>query len=119
MFGMGTAQNYVDETFKLFSKVLKQSLRRINKVAYIDGEIVFVHVEHFAEQGALVPNWLGVNDHPRSAYGIMVRDAVKLAVSINNTTTVTPINKQVKTVIQTPAVNSKTTTSNQITTHIV
>jgi len=38
------------------------------------------HVEHFASQGALVPQWLGVGSHDRSRFGVMAADAVAQAV---------------------------------------
>jgi len=78
MFGMGTKQNYVEETFKLFQKARPtKTWKRINDVAYQDGEITVVHVEHFAAQGALIPNWMGTNKHVRSKLGDMAIEAVK------------------------------------------
>jgi hypothetical protein len=82
MFGMGKQLNYVGEMFKLFATVRKGPWRWINKVAYTDGEIVVVHVEHFASLGALIPQWMGVDGHPRGEYGALVRAAVQSAVAV-------------------------------------
>jgi hypothetical protein len=76
LFGLGTKQNYVREAFKLFERVRPGLLRWINDVAYSDSKITVVHVEHFASQGALIPNWLGKNVHDRSKLGLMARSAV-------------------------------------------
>ena len=80
MFGMGNKLNYVRATRKLLEKVRPGQWRTVNDVAYSDGQITFVHVEHFASQGALIPNWLGENNHPRSDYGRKARDAVQAAL---------------------------------------
>ncbi len=78
MFGMGAKQNYVEETFKLFQKARPtKTWKCINDVAYHDGEITVVHVEHFAAQGALIPNWMGTNKHERSKLGNMAIEAVQ------------------------------------------
>lgn len=53
----------------------------MNEVAYSDGDVTFVHVEHFASQGALIPNWLGVNNHHRAALGRKAREAVQAALA--------------------------------------
>jgi hypothetical protein len=76
MFGLCTKLNYVHQSFKLFEQVRGGNWRWINEVAYTDGLITIVHVEHFASQGSLIPNWLGVNDDPRQKYGLMARDVV-------------------------------------------
>ncbi|KAA1172902.1 hypothetical protein FWJ25_13345 [Marinobacter salinexigens] len=81
MFGMGSRQNYVREAFKLFQRVRPGSWHWINEIAYSDSTITVVHVEHFAAQGALIPNWLGKNTHDRSKFGLMARAAVKDALS--------------------------------------
>lgn len=80
MFGLGTKMNYVSEARKLFRHARPGRWVNINSVAYTDGHITVVHVEHFASQGALVPNWLGENPHERSRLGIMARDAVQSAL---------------------------------------
>lgn len=77
MFGTGSRLNYVSAARSLFERARPRHWRTINDVAYSDGEITVVHVEHFASQGALVPNWLGQNRHPRRALGEMARDAVR------------------------------------------
>jgi hypothetical protein len=41
-----------------------------------------VHVEHFASQGALIPNWLGERDHPRAEYGRLAREATDQALGL-------------------------------------
>ena len=81
MFGLGTKQNYVKESFKLFHKARPGKWQWINDIAYTDGKITVVHVEHFASQGALIPNWLGENNHIRSKLGSLAQAAVKQALS--------------------------------------
>lgn len=76
MFGLGTDLNYVQEAFNVFASARPGNWRWINQVAYSDSKIAVVHVEHFASQGANIPNWLGQNDHPRSALGNLAREAV-------------------------------------------
>lgn len=84
MFGMGAKQNYIEESYNLFQKARPTKIwKRINEVAYYDGEIMVVHVEHFAAQGALIPNWMGINKHDRSRFGDMANEAIrKSSVSI-------------------------------------
>ena len=53
----------------------------INEVAYSNGKVTFVHVEHFKSQGALIPNWLGINDHPRARLGRLAKEAVQQALA--------------------------------------
>lgn len=77
MFGLGTKLNYVKSSYELFELTRPGNWKVINKVAYTDGKITVVHVEHFASQGKLIPNWLGVNDDPRSEYGRYAIEAVK------------------------------------------
>lgn len=81
MFGLGTKLNYVRAARRLVEAVRPGKWRTANEVAYSDGSVTFVHVEHFAAQGALIPNWLGVNNHERSALGCRAREAVQLALS--------------------------------------
>lgn len=88
MFGLGSeikskkslsefSHNYVEAANKLFQKVRPGKWKRVNQVAYTDGTITVVHVEHFTSQGANIPNWLGVYDHPRSQLGRLAKAAVK------------------------------------------
>lgn len=81
MFGMGSKLNYVRESFELYKKARGGEWAQINKVAYTDGEVTVVHLEHFASQGPLIPQWLGERDHPRSQYGRWAAQAVALALS--------------------------------------
>jgi hypothetical protein len=76
MFGMGSKLNYVGESFELLKKVRGGQWHMINDVAYTDGKVTVVHVEHFASQGALIPQWLGERNHERSRYGVMAAEAV-------------------------------------------
>lgn len=76
MFGLGTKQNYVRESFKLYEKARPGQWNWINEVSYTDSKITVVHVEHFAAQGALIPNWLGERKHERAKLGLLARDAV-------------------------------------------
>jgi hypothetical protein len=81
MFGLGARGNYVREARKLVEKARPGSWRTLNEIAYTDGQVAFVHVEHFASQGALLPNWLGENPHERAKLGILAKQAVKIALS--------------------------------------
>jgi len=76
MFGLGTDLNYVSSAYGLFRRARPGSWKMINSVSYTDSTITVVHVEHFASQGALIPNWLGENDHPRSNLGRLSKAAV-------------------------------------------
>jgi len=80
MFGLGTKQNYVREAFKLFERVRPGQWHWVNDVAYSDSKITVVHVEHFASQGALIPNWMGKNPHDRSRLGLLARSSVRDAL---------------------------------------
>ncbi len=77
MFGMGSKLNYVHASFELFKKARGGDWKMLNEVAYTDGIITVVHVEHFASQGPLIPQWLGEKNHIRSQYGIMAAEAVE------------------------------------------
>lgn len=81
MFGMGSKLNYVGESFELFKATRGGGWHMINDVAYTDGKVTVVHVEHFASQGALIPQWLGERPHERSRYGAMAAEAVSLAMN--------------------------------------
>lgn len=81
MFGLGAKGNYVREARKLVEKARPGSWRTLNEIAYTDGWVTFVHVEHFASQGALLPNWLGENPHERARLGVLAREAVQIALS--------------------------------------
>jgi hypothetical protein len=76
MFGLGTRGKYVREARRLFELARPGVWRDVNEVAYSDGMITVVHVEHFASQRELIPNWLGVNPNQRSRLGLLARDAV-------------------------------------------
>lgn len=80
MFGLGTRMNYVREARKLIAKARPGDWRTINDVSYSDGSVTVVHVEHFASRGALIPNWLGVNDHDRSRLGKLAQEGVRSAI---------------------------------------
>ena len=69
MFGMGSNLNYVRESFGLYQTVCSGKWRWINDVAYTDGSVTVVHVEHFASQGNLIPRWLGETQHARAHLG--------------------------------------------------
>lgn len=76
MFGMGSKLNYVRESFTLYQNARGGAWRWINEVAYTDGKVTVVHVEHFASQGNLIPRWLGEQAHERAQYGKMAAAAV-------------------------------------------
>ncbi|WP_330114360.1 hypothetical protein SA496_20155 [Pseudomonas sp. JS3066] len=77
MFGLGTNLNYVASAYRMFRSARPGDWKMINSVAYTDGKITVVHVEHFASQGALIPNWLGEENHPRSNLGCLAKAAVE------------------------------------------
>lgn len=82
MFGTGTKLNYVEECFRLIQATRPGKWSRVRDVAYTDGKVMFVHVEHFKSQGALIPQWLGEHvGHPRAELGRQAQEAVKLALS--------------------------------------
>lgn len=81
MFGLGTNGNYVREARKLVEVARPGQWRTLKEIAYTDGMVTFVHVEHFASQGALIPNWLGENAHERARMGILAREAVQIALT--------------------------------------
>lgn len=63
MFGMGSKLNYVGECERAIRAVRHRPCwLRHDDVSYGDDRVTFVHVEHFASQGALIPNWLGALD---------------------------------------------------------
>lgn len=60
LFGFGKDLAYVNEAEQVTKKVRGTTAwRRFNEVAYTDGRVIFVHVEHFKSQGRLIPDWLG------------------------------------------------------------
>lgn len=82
MFGLGTKLNYVSECYKLFQGACLGDWTKLNDVSYTNERLTVVHVEHFASQGALIPNWLGVNDHPRSSLSEMAMASVNSTLGI-------------------------------------
>jgi hypothetical protein len=80
LFGLGSKQSYVAQARSLITRSRPGSWRSVNEVAYTDGRITVVHVEHFRVQGAHLSNWLGENAHPRARLGLLARDAVARAL---------------------------------------
>jgi len=80
MFGLGAGGAYVATARNAIEKGRPGRWRTINEVAYTDGTITVVHVDHFASQGANIPNWLGQHDHPRARLGRLAREAVRDAL---------------------------------------
>lgn len=80
MLGLGTRGNYIQACRQAFAKARSGHWRTINEVAYTDGRVVVVHTEHFASQGALLPNWLSGELHERGRLGLLARDGVKAAL---------------------------------------
>jgi hypothetical protein len=81
MFGLGTKLNYVHASFKLFQNARGGNWSWLNEVAYTDGKVFVIHVEHFASQGPLIPKWMGQGNDPRGRYGRMAQEIVQLALS--------------------------------------
>ncbi len=82
LFGLGARGSYVSAARKIIATARPGAWRTVNEVAYTDGRITIVHVEHFASQGALLPNWLGQNRHERARLGLLARQAVASAVEV-------------------------------------
>ncbi len=80
MLGLGTRGNYVRACRTAFAKARPGHWRTINDVTYTDGKVVVVHTEHFASQGALLPNWLSGGLHERGRLGLFARDGVTAAL---------------------------------------
>ena len=80
LFGMGHKLNYVKSAYKLFESARGGNWRWLNEIAYTDENIVVVHVEHFASQGKLVPEWLDATCE-RGRYGVIAKEAVDFALS--------------------------------------
>ncbi|OUI96687.1 hypothetical protein HK13_11015 [Acetobacter indonesiensis] len=80
MLGLGTRGNYVAACRKALTKARPGRWRTINEVTYTDDKVMVVHTEHFASQGALLPNWLSGGLHERGRLGLLAREGVKLAV---------------------------------------
>lgn len=80
MLGLGSKQKYVDACRRAFQQARPGEWRLINPVAYTDGKVVVVHTEHFASQGALLPNWLSGTLHDRGRFGLLAREAVREAL---------------------------------------
>jgi hypothetical protein len=82
MFGMGSKLNYVRSSQALLEKARGGTWRWLNDVAYTDGRVTVVHVEHFASQGSLIGDWLGMRPHERARYGRLAQQAVRDALQI-------------------------------------
>ncbi|MCP9796672.1 hypothetical protein [Cyanobium sp. Lug-B] len=80
MFGLGTGLNYVDAAMRIFRLSRPGKWRKLNDVSYTDGRVVVVHVEHFAAQGALIPDWLGLTGKPRARLGRLAQESVLAAL---------------------------------------
>jgi len=82
MFGLGAGGIYVATARRAIEQGRPGRWRMLNEVAYTDGKVTVVHVEHFASQGANIPNWLGQNQHARARLGSLARDAVEGALRL-------------------------------------
>jgi len=84
MFGLGSNQNYVREAYKIFQQARPGKWRWLKEdISYTDDKITVVHVEHFAAQGSLIPNWLGENKHQRSQLGQLAKESVEHALKLS------------------------------------
>lgn len=81
MFGLGSRLSYVSAARQRFIEARPGAWREINPVAYTDGRITVVHVEHFASQGRLIPDWLGENPSDRARLGELAKAAVATATT--------------------------------------
>lgn len=76
LFGIGTRENYVTAARNVIEQARPGTWTTINEVAYSDGKVTFVHVEHFASHASLLSRWLSEYDNDRAKYGVMAREAV-------------------------------------------
>jgi hypothetical protein len=87
LFGFGNRMSYVAGAQRLIRSARPgASWRRINDVSYGDDAATFVHVEHFAAQGRLIPDWLGAPDghgrvSERSRLRHQAAEAVRIALT--------------------------------------
>lgn len=81
MLGLGTKGNYVAACRQIYQKARPGPWWIVNEVAYADDQVVVVHTEHFAAQGALIPNWLAGRAHERGWLGLLAREAVGFALT--------------------------------------
>ena len=81
MFGLGSKGNYINESRKLFQQSQPGRWTMFNEISYTDGKLMVVHVEHFASQGALLPNWLGEKPHERARLGVLAREATQIGLA--------------------------------------
>lgn len=80
MFGLGSSLNYVDAAMDVYKRARPGGWRKLNDVSYTDEAITVVHVEHFASQGALIPDWLGITNKPRAHLGRQAQESVRAAL---------------------------------------
>ena len=80
MLGLGPRGNYVAACRQALATVRPGRWRTVNEVTYADDNVVVVHTEHFASQGALLPNWLSGELHQRGRLGILAREGVRVAM---------------------------------------
>lgn len=81
MLGLGTKGNYVTACRQALGRARPGEWRTINEVTYTDDKVVVVHTEHFASQGALLPNWLSGERHERGRLGRLAQAGVRVAIS--------------------------------------
>ena len=81
MFGLGANLNYVDAALEIFKVARPGGWRKLNDVSYADEALTVVHVEHFAAQGPLIPDWLGITNKPRARLGKLAQQSVRSALS--------------------------------------
>ena len=81
MFGLGAKLNYVDAALQVFKVARPGRWRTLNDVSYADDVLTVVHVEHFAAQGPLIPDWLGITNKPRARLGRLAQQSVLSALS--------------------------------------
>ena len=81
MLGLGSNLGYVRAARAAIEQARPGRWRTLSEVAYADEQIVVVHTEHFQSQGALLPNWLSEDRHPRGRWGLMAREAVARAMA--------------------------------------
>lgn len=82
MFGLGSNLNYVNAAMGIYMQARPASWHKLNDVSYTDGAITVVHVEHFASQGALIPDWLGIANRPRAQLGRQAQESVRAALPL-------------------------------------
>jgi hypothetical protein len=87
LFGYGANMAYFKTLKSMLPRLKKGKWQSINEVAYTDGKVTYVHLEHFASQGNLIPEWMGAKPGMRRRLGLAAKEAVHAALAPENAST--------------------------------